>query len=81
MENKYKVKDWVYSKKYNKAVEVIPYYDENTIFTVSVDAANRWPEIYPRMANGLEIFSTLDHRDRLEAKIAVLMDFLRNLPE
>jgi hypothetical protein len=78
---KYKVKDWVWSTRLQMAVEVIPYYDSNVLFSCSLDAANKWFTIYTRYASGNEIFDTLSHRERFEAKAASMLDNLRKSSE
>ncbi len=80
MENKYKVKDWVYSVLLGMALEVVkdnkdPKLEE--LFTCTISAVNRWPKVYSRMASGVEVFKSLDLRDRMQKRLDALREHYR----
>ena len=65
-ESKFKVNDWVWSTKENRAVKVTDSYESDMLFTVSVSAANRFSVIYSRYAYGEEILQTEIDIDRIK---------------
>jgi hypothetical protein len=64
MEFKYKLGDWVWSKKQQKAMKIIPFFDDNQLLTVSLHAANYYTDIYT-LASGNQILESLEEIEKV----------------
>lgn len=79
-DKKFIVGQYVYSNKLSLAVEILPYYDQTILFSCSVDAANRFNQVYTRLASGNEVFQMLDMRNRVEKRLIEMINRLKDLP-
>lgn len=78
IEQKFFVGNWVWSTRQHMALEILPEYDSNILASCSIDSVNRWPKIYPRLANGLEVFASLSHRERVDERFKNLFNDLKD---